>query len=59
MAKRDKRAALFDLFDQGSNSQPGERQTDLEELLAEEAYYAAKDQSFYDDFNANKGAAYR
>ena len=35
MAKIQKDAAMFDLFDNGSNSQPGERQTDIEDIIAE------------------------
>jgi hypothetical protein len=34
MAKLDKKAAAFDLFDQGAISQPGERQVDLEQMIA-------------------------
>ena len=40
MAKQDKRAAMFDLFDLGSASQPGERQTDLEALISERDFSA-------------------
>ena len=35
MAKIQKDAAMFDLFDNGDNSQPGERQTDIEDIIAE------------------------
>ena len=35
MARIQKDAAMFDLFDNGSNSQPGERQTDIEDIIAE------------------------
>ena len=34
MAKLDKKAAACDLFDQGAISQPGERQVDLEQMIA-------------------------
>jgi hypothetical protein len=37
MAKLDKKAAAFDLFDQGAISQPGERQTDIEDIIAEKS----------------------
>ena len=37
MAKIQKNAAMFDLFDNGSNSQPGERQTDIEDIIAEKS----------------------
>ena len=37
MAKIQKDAAMFDLFDNGSNSQPGERQTDIEDIIAEKS----------------------
>ncbi len=61
-------AAIADLFDQGENSQPGERQASLEEYWAgsisqsvaakaEEARFAAKDQGWWDAWNTNKGAA--
>jgi hypothetical protein len=42
MKKQDKGAAMFDLFDQGSASQPGERQCDLEDLIAFEDSLLAK-----------------
>lgn len=35
--RRDKKAAILDLFDQGSDSQPGERQTDIEEVIFEKS----------------------
>jgi hypothetical protein len=35
MARIQKDAAMFDLFDNGDNSQPGERQTDIEDIIAE------------------------
>jgi len=35
MARIQKEAAMFDLFDNGDNSQPGERQTDIEDIIAE------------------------
>lgn len=35
--KQDKKAAVLDLFDQGSDSQPGERQTDIEEVIFEKS----------------------
>ena len=37
MAKQDKNAAALDLFDQGSASQAGERQTDIEDIIAEKS----------------------
>ena len=37
MAKIQKDAAMFDLFDNGDNSQPGERQTDIEDIIAEKS----------------------
>ena len=38
MAKYQKEAAVLDLFDNGDNSQPGERQTDIEDIIAEKSY---------------------
>ena len=40
MAKIQKDAAMFDLFDNGSNSQPGERQTDIEDIIFEKSLLA-------------------
>ena len=40
MAKIRKEAAMFDLFDNGSNSQAGERQTDIEDIIAEKSLLA-------------------
>ncbi len=40
MAKIQKNAAMFDLFDNGSNSQPGERQTDIEDIIFEKSLLA-------------------
>jgi hypothetical protein len=37
MAKIQKEAAMFDLFDNGSNSQAGERQTDIEDIIFEKS----------------------
>jgi len=37
MAKIQKNAAMFDLFDNGDNSQPGERQTDIEDIIFEKS----------------------
>ena len=37
MAKIQKDAAMFDLFDNGDNSQPGERQTDIEDIIFEKS----------------------
>ena len=37
MARIQKDASMFDLFDNGSNSQPGERQTDIEDIIAEKS----------------------
>ena len=37
MAKIQKEAAMFDLFDNGSDSQVGERQTDIEDIIAEKS----------------------
>jgi hypothetical protein len=37
MAKIKKEAAMFDLFDNGSNSQVGERQTDIEDIIFEKS----------------------
>jgi hypothetical protein len=35
MAKIRKEAAMLDLFDNGGNSQVGERQSDIEDIIAE------------------------
>mgnify|MGYP003672344288 FL=1 len=40
MAKIQKNAAMFDLFDNGSNSQVGERQTDIEDIIFEKSLLA-------------------
>ena len=40
MARIQKDAAMFDLFDNGSNSQPGERQTDIEDIIFEKSLLA-------------------
>jgi hypothetical protein len=40
MAKIQKDAAMFDLFDNGSDSQPGERQTDIEDIIFEKSLLA-------------------
>ena len=40
MAKIQKEAAMFDLFDNGSNSQVGERQTDIEDIIFEKSLLA-------------------
>jgi hypothetical protein len=40
MARIQKNAAMFDLFDNGSNSQPGERQTDIEDIIFEKSLLA-------------------
>ena len=40
MAKIQKEAAMFDLFDNGSDSQPGERQTDIEDIIFEKSLLA-------------------
>ena len=40
MARIQKDAAMFDLFDKGSNSQPGERQTDIEDIIFEKSLLA-------------------
>jgi len=45
MKKQDKDAAMFDLFDQGADSQVGERQVDLEEMIAFEDSLLAKIQA--------------
>jgi hypothetical protein len=45
MKKQDKGAAVFDLFDQGADSQVGERQVDLEDLIAFEDSLLAKVQA--------------
>jgi hypothetical protein len=45
MKKQDKGAAVFDLFDQGAGSQVGERQVDLEDLIAFEDSLLAKIQA--------------
>ena len=45
MKKQDKGAAVFDLFDQGADSQVGERQVDLEEMIAFEDSLLAKIQA--------------
>ena len=45
MKKQDKSAAMFDLFDQGAASQVGERQVDLEEMIAFEDSLLAKIQA--------------
>ena len=45
MKKQDKSAAVFDLFDQGADSQVGERQVDLEEMIAFEDSLLAKVQA--------------
>ena len=37
MAKIQKDAAMLDLFDNGGNSQVGERQTDIEDIIAEKS----------------------
>ena len=37
MAKMQKDAAMLDLFDNGSASQVGERQTDIEDIIAEKS----------------------
>ena len=37
MAKIQKEAAMLDLFDNGGNSQVGERQTDIEDIIAEKS----------------------
>ena len=38
MAKIQKDAAMLDLFDNGGNSQVGERQTDIEDIIFEKRY---------------------
>jgi hypothetical protein len=40
MAKIQKEAAMFDLFDNGSDSQVGERQTDIEDFIFEKSLLA-------------------
>jgi hypothetical protein len=40
MAKIQKEAAMFDLFDNGSDSQVGERQTDIEDIIFEKSLLA-------------------
>lgn len=45
MKKQSKDAAVFDLFDQGADSQVGERQVDLEDLIAFEDSLLAKVQA--------------
>jgi hypothetical protein len=45
MKKQCKDAAMFDLFDQGAASQVGERQVDLEDLIAFEDSLLAKVQA--------------
>ena len=40
MAKIQREAAMFDLFDNGSDSQPGERQTDIEDIIFEKSLLA-------------------
>ena len=40
MARIQKDAAMFDLFDNGSNRQPGERQTDIEDIIFEKSLLA-------------------
>ena len=40
MAKIQKDAAMFDLFDNSSDSQPGERQTDIEDIIFEKSLLA-------------------
>lgn len=40
MAKIQKEAAMFDLFDNGSNSQAGERQTGIEDIIFEKSLLA-------------------
>jgi len=40
MAKIQREAAMFDLFDNGSNSQAGERQTDIEDIIFEKSLLA-------------------
>ena len=45
MKKQDKGAAVFDLFDQGADSQVGERQVDLEDMIAFEDSLLAKVQA--------------
>ena len=37
MAKIQKDAAMLDLFDNGGSSQVGERQTDIEDIIAEKS----------------------
>ena len=37
MAKIQKEAAVLDLFDNGGNSQVGERQTDIEDIIFEKS----------------------
>ena len=37
MAKIRKEAAMLDLFDNGSNSQVGERQSDIEDIIFEKS----------------------
>lgn len=60
MKKQDKGAAVFDLFDQGADSQVGERQVDLEDLIAFEDSLLAKvqagDQAGQDDWVARAKA---
>ena len=45
MKKQCKDSAMFDLFDQGADSQVGERQVDLEEMIAFEDSLLAKVQA--------------
>jgi hypothetical protein len=40
VAKIQKEAAMFDLFDNGSDSQVGERQTDIEDIIFEKSLLA-------------------
>lgn len=60
MKKQSKGAAMFDLFDQGAASQVGERQVDLEDMIAFEDSLLAKvqagDQAGQDDWVARAKA---